>query len=276
VRFYANKLAEKTGKTVIVDNRAGAMGYIASDFVARAKPDGYTIYICPGSSMLAAAPYLFKTLKFDPINDFEHITTLNEAAFLMCVAASSPFKTVADLTAYLKEKGDGASYASIAPPGLVASEMYKAKFGLKTVEIKYKEQTPLLIDLMGGVVAFTHIDYGSLGGFLQDGKVRALSVTAGKRLKSLPDIPGAEEAGIPGMDLRQWWSVEVPAKTPRSVCDQLEKWFNEIAVDPATVKFLADNGSDPLPGNHEMLKKLLIKETKDWGEYAKLAHLNPI
>ena len=276
VRFYANKLAQKTGATVVVENRAGAMGYIATEYVARAKPDGLTIYIAPGSSMFAAAPVLFKNLKFDPINDFEHITTLNFSAFVLCVSGKGPIRTIPELTEVLRKKGTSGSYATIAPPRVAFGEIYKTRFGLETVEVKYKDQGPLIADVINGVVDFATIDIITVAGMIKDGQLRALSMGSAQRLKSIPDIPGAAEAGIPGLDLKQWWSVAVPAKTPRAICDKLEKLFNEIAVEPDTLKFLLDNGSDPLPGDSSKLKELLVKETANWREYARLGKIEPI
>jgi tripartite-type tricarboxylate transporter receptor subunit TctC len=275
VRFYSNKLAQITGKPVIVENKPGALGNIATEAVARAKPDGYTIYIAPGSSTLASAPSLFKKLGYDPINDFEHITTLSASAFALVVPGTSPFKSVAELTAYLKDKGDAASYGSIAPPSLVAAEIYKQAFGLKTVEVKYKEQGPLLNDLYSGQLAFFFSDLTTIKGQLQEGRIRPLAVTSAKRLRSAPDIPGAEEVGITGMDVITWWSVHVPAKTPKPICDKLEAWFNTIAVEPDVVAFNAAVASDVLPGNSQFLKELLLKQTAAWHDYARLAHLEP-
>jgi tripartite-type tricarboxylate transporter receptor subunit TctC len=275
VRFYSNKLAQITGKPVIVENKPGALGNIATETVARAKPDGYTIYIAPGSSTLASAPSLFKKLGYDPINDFEHITTLSASAFALVVPGTAPFKNVAELTTYLKEKGDAASYGSIAPPSLVSAEIYTAAFGLKTVEVKYKEQGPLLNDLFSGQLAFYFSDLTTIHGQLKSGRIRPLAVTSAKRLTSAPDIPGAQEAGIPGMDVITWWSVHVPAKTPKPICDKLEAWFNTIAVEPDVVAFNAAVASDVLPGNSQSLKALLLKQTEAWREYARLARLEP-
>jgi tripartite-type tricarboxylate transporter receptor subunit TctC len=220
-RFYADKLAKKLGATVVVENRAGAMGYIATEYVARSKPDGLTIYVSPGSSSFAAAPALFKTLRFDPVNDFEHIALLNFAAFALCVPADKPFKTLADLTPYLKQKGAKGSYASVAPPSVVFGETYKARFGLETVEIKYKEAAPIIGDLINGVIDFTCIDLISVAGFIKSGSLRPLAMACAERMKASPDIPGAAEAGIPDFDLKGWWSVAVPAKTPKPICDRL-------------------------------------------------------
>ncbi|HEV2573960.1 MAG TPA: tripartite tricarboxylate transporter substrate binding protein [Beijerinckiaceae bacterium] len=273
VRFYANKLAQLSQRTVIVENKPGAFGNIATEYVARAKPDGLTIYIAPGSSVLAAAPHLFKKLSFDPINDFEHVTTLSKLAFILCVPASKPWKTVAELTAYLKEQGDKASYGSVANTGLVSSEIYKAQFDLKTVEVKYKETSAMFNDLVSEQLAFVHIDPVGVKGLIEQGKVRPLALGAAERMKSLPDIPGAREAGIPNSNLIAWWSVHMPAKTPKPLLDKLEVWFNQIAIDPETVKFLGNIGTDPFPGDSKMLKELLLADTKAWGDYVKLAKI---
>jgi tripartite-type tricarboxylate transporter receptor subunit TctC len=276
IRYYSNKLALKFGGSVVVDNKAGAMGYIATEFVARSKPDGLTIFIAPGSSMFAAAPVLFKSLKFDPINDFEHLTTLNYSAFVLCVASDSPAKSVPELTALLRKKGASGSYASIAPPSVAFGETYKSKFDLQAVEVKYKDQGPLIADVINGVVDFTCIDIITVAGLIKDGRLRPLCMATAERLKSIPDIPGAREAGIPGLDIKNWWSVSVPAKTPRAICDKLEKWFNEINAEPETVKFLSDNGSDPMPGDAASVKALLLEDTKNWREYARIAKIEPV
>jgi tripartite-type tricarboxylate transporter receptor subunit TctC len=275
VRFYSNKLSLATGKPVIVEDKPGALGNIATETVARAKPDGYTIYIAPGSSTLAAAPSLFKKLGYDPINDFEHITTLSASAFALCVPIPSPFNSVAELTAYLTDKGDAASYGSGSPPSLVSAEIYKTAFGLKTVEVKYKEQGALLNDLFSGQLAFFFSDLTTINGQLKAGRVRPLAVTCAKRLTSAPEIPGAEEAGIPNMNVITWWSVHVPARTPKPICDRLETWFNAIAIAPDVVAFNAAVGSDVLPGNSQSLKALLVKQTAEWHEYARLARIEP-
>jgi tripartite-type tricarboxylate transporter receptor subunit TctC len=182
---------------------------------------------------------------------------------------------VSELTAYLKEKGDAASYGSVAPPSLVSAEIYKAAFGLKTVEVKYKEQGPLLNDLFSGQLAFFFSDLTTIHGQLKAGRIRPLAVTSAKRLASAPEIPGAQEAGIPNMDVITWWSVHVPAKTPRPICDKLEAWFNAIAVEPDVVAFNKAVASDVLPGNSQSLKALLLKQTEAWHEYARLARIEP-
>jgi len=135
-RFYARKLQEALRATTILENKVGAFGNIASEYVAKAKPDGQTILITPGFSTLAAVRSLYKHPPFNPVSDFEHITTLSKVAFVLIVAGDSSYKTVSDLTNYLQAKGDLASYGSVSNTGVAASELYKAYFNLSTVEIK--------------------------------------------------------------------------------------------------------------------------------------------
>jgi tripartite-type tricarboxylate transporter receptor subunit TctC len=276
VRYFSNKLSEMVGKTVVVENKAGAFGNIATSYVARAKPDGYTIYIAPGSSVLAAAPSLFRTLNYDPVNDFDHITTLFRVAFIQIVDAKSPFKTVDDLTKYLKEKGDKASYGSVANTGLVSSELYKKSAGLNTVEVKYKEVQSMLVDLLAGNIAFCHIDPTSVLGQLQDNSIRPLSTSSVQRIKLLPNVPGSAEAGIKDLDVIAWWSVHTPKGTPKAIVDQLEVWFNKLARDEEVGKWLINIGCDPYPGDHNLVRQLLDKDTKAWVDYVKLANIQPL
>lgn len=275
IRFYGQRLAARSGATVVVENKPGAFGNIATEAAARAKPDGYTIYICPSSSMLVANRFIFKKLNFDPLNDFEHITTLQVFAFSLLVKADR-FKTVPELTAYLKEKGDKASYGSIAAPGFISAEIYKAKFGLKAVEVKYKEQNSMINDMLNGALDFSFVDLITVAGPVREGKLKGLCMASAEPLKNVPGVPGAREAGIPDLDIRNFWSVHVPAKTPKPVCEQLEKWFNEIALEPEVKAFNAKTGADELPGNSKMLRELLERETKNWAGYAKLANIKPI
>jgi tripartite-type tricarboxylate transporter receptor subunit TctC len=275
VRFYGKKLEDKLGKTIITENKVGAFGNIATEYVSKSKPDGYTLFIAPGSSFLAAAPSLFKKLAYDPINDFDHVTTLSKLPFILIVSGDSPYKNVAELTADLKQKGDKGSYASVANTGIVSSELYKANFGLNTVEVKYKDAGAMLNDLWGHNIEFAHLDPVTAMAHLKTGKLRALATSSKDRFVSLPDVPSAAEAGINNSDIIAWWSVHMPKGTPKPIIDQLETLFNQIAVDEETKKFLANLGSDPFPGNSRMLKDLLLKDTAAWHEYVKIAKIEP-
>ena len=276
VRFYSRKLQALAGQTVIVENKVGAMGRIGMEYAAKSKPDGYTICIAPGATQLAAAPHLYKTMPFDPINDFEHVTTLSALPFLLLVSGDNPHKTVADLVDYLKKQGDKASYGQSGVAATVASELFKTQFGLQAVQVGYKDVASVFQDLWAGNLVFTYFDPPSCLAQIKAGKLRALVTTTKERFKSLPDIPSAAEAGITNMDLVVWWSVHAPKGTPTPILDKLEKWFNEIAVAEDTKQFLSEIGYDPLPGNSQTLKTLLLKDDKAWASYVKIAHIEPV
>jgi len=275
VRFFARKLQDAIGKTVLVENKVGAFGNIANEYVARAKPDGYTIYIAP-TNLLAIAPHLYTRLSYDPLNDFETVTTLFKLPFILIVPGDSPFKSVADLTAYLRERGDRASYASVSTVSLVSAELFKAQFGLKTVEVKYKESSAALADLWGGNVVFLYLDPAGSAAHIAAGKLRPLAVTTAQRVEALKDIPGSAEVGIMNSDVFSWWSVHTPRGVPKPILDKLEWIFNQIVVDADTREFLAKSGSDVFPGNARLARELLIKGLKDWGGYVKLAKIEPL
>jgi tripartite-type tricarboxylate transporter receptor subunit TctC len=275
VRFFAKKFQDAIGKTVIVENKVGSFGNIANEYVARSKPDGYTIYIAP-ANLLAIAPHIYTKLSYDPIKDFDHITTLFKIPFLLTVAASSPYKTVADLVADLKARGDKASYGSVSTVSLVSAELFKANFGLSTVEVKYKESASATNDMLGGNLSFVYIDPAGSAANVKLGKVRALAVTTKNRLQSLPDIPGSGEAGIANTDLYSWWTVHTPKGTPKPILQQVEAIFNEIVAAPDTRKFLANAGCDPFPGNSRLANDLIVSGVKQWGEYVKLAKIEPL
>jgi tripartite-type tricarboxylate transporter receptor subunit TctC len=273
VRWFADRIARISGGSVIVENRPGAFGNIATEAVARSKPDGYTIYIAPTSSVLAVAPHIFKQLNYDPVESFDHITTISKVPFMFCVDGKGPLKTLADLTAFLKEKGDQANYGGSANTGIVGAEIYKKAMGLKTVHINYRTPQAGFTDVYGGQIAFYTTDYGTAAAPIQQGLLRPLVVTSAERTKANPDVPGARESGIAGLDLTAWWAVHTPKGTPPAIQQSLASWFNQLVLEPETAKFLATVGADPFPGAGLNVRDMLIKETKDWEGYVALTNM---
>ena len=273
VRWFAQKISVISGGSVIVENRPGAFGNIATEAVARSKPDGYTIYIAPTSSVLAVAPHIFNTLNYDPVESFDHITTISRVPFMFCVDAKGPFKTMADLTAHLKEKGDAANYGGSANTGIVGAEIYKKAMGLKTVHISYRTPQAGFADVYSGQLAFYTTDYGTAAGPIKQGLLRPLVSTAAERTRANPEVPGAREAGIPGLDLMAWWAVHTPRGTPEPVRKQLGGWFDQLVLEPETATFLASVGADPFPGKAIDVRALLVKEIEAWKGYVQLTNM---
>jgi tripartite-type tricarboxylate transporter receptor subunit TctC len=275
VRFFSEKLSRLAGKSVVVENRPGASGNIATDVVAKSKPDGYTISIMPASSTLAAAPHLFKHVQFDPFKDFIPVTTVARLTFAIAVDANKPFKTLAELTAALKAKPGNGFYGTGNNTGLVAAEIYKERMGLATTHVNYVASGTALQDLTSGNVDFISYDASFLIGHARSGRVRILATTSAERAVGTPDVPTFAESGIAGVDLTPWWGVVVPAGTPKPIVDQLEKWFNQISADPETRNFLVPLGAEPFQSTGEKMAQLLRSDYERWGQYAKLAKIQP-
>ena len=275
VRFYSEKLSKLAGRPVIVDNRPGANGMLATSELARAKPDGYTIMITPASSTIAAAPYLFKNLSFDPAKDFAAVTTIASLSFVLAVDAAKPVRSIPELIASLKQKPNDGFYGTSNNTGVIAAELFKAKVGLKTVYAPYKTNTQALTDLLQGLIDF--IAYDATWAITQHraGRIRILAATAAKRSAALPEIPTLAELDYGGSDVTPWWGVVVPAGTPKAVVDKLAAWFNQITADEDTKLFLARNAFEPFPGTPEQMQALMKSDTERWKGYAEIAKIQP-
>jgi tripartite-type tricarboxylate transporter receptor subunit TctC len=275
VRYYSDRLARLAGKPVVVENKTGVQGNIATEYVARSKADGYTIMITPASSTLAAARYLFKQLPFDPDKDFTPVTTLAKLSFAIAIDAKSPVRSITELTEHLKKKPGHGAYATGSNTGQVTGELYKEMAGLRTTYIPYKQTMSALTDVISGEVDFMTYDITFLLPQARSGRVRILAVTSAARLATLPEIPTMAESGFPGYDLTPWWGVVVPAGTPKAVVDKLATWFNQITASEETRKFLENLATDPFPGNPESMAALLHTEIEQWGKYVRLAKIEP-
>jgi tripartite-type tricarboxylate transporter receptor subunit TctC len=274
VRYYASKLAEVAGKPVVTENRPGAQGLLGTEAVARAKPDGYTISINPVASTLAAAVHIFKTLSFDPLKDFEFGGTLLSTSFVLVVAPKRSIQTVADLTKYLKEKKGDTFYGGSTNVGIVASEIYKNAIGVDAKRVNYRSAFDAINEMANGNIDFYFTDATTALGQIATGRYRPLAVTGSKRTKALPDVPTMTEVGIP-MDFAPWWGTIMPAGTPKPIVEKLTAWLDKVSARPETDEFLTRNGLDPLPGDAALLRAMLARDTKRWGEWVKLAQIEP-
>jgi tripartite-type tricarboxylate transporter receptor subunit TctC len=273
VRYFAEKLRPITGRTVIVENKAGAAGNIASEYTARAKPDGHTIFV-HAATAVAANMSLFKSPPVDVGKTIQVAATINRQPFMLVVDAKSPYKTVAELTAAMKAKGDKATYATAAPTGIIMGEIYKNAAGLQAVEVNYKTAPDSLNELTSGKVDYGMHDPVFSLAQQREGRLRILAVSTGKRLQASADLPTMTEVGIP-MDLTGWWAAMVPTGTPKPVIDQIHKWFVEIVSTEDTKKFLNSFGGDPNIMSPDEAQAQFLKEIKNWGDYVKMAKIQP-
>jgi tripartite-type tricarboxylate transporter receptor subunit TctC len=276
VRYYSDRLAKLAGKAVVVENKPGAQGLLATDFVAKSKPDGYTIMITPASSTLATAPHIFKQIPFDPMRDFAPVTTINTLAFVIAVDASKPIKTLDELIAALKAKPSHGLYGTGSNTGQVAAELFKTRVGLTSTYIPYKASTQALTSLLQGDVDWLSYDATWASTQVEPkGRLRILAVTSAKRSGTLPNVPTLAELGLKDFDITPWWGVVVPAGTPRAAIDKLAGWFNEITNSEDTKTFLARSALDAFPGTPESMAALLKADMERWAGYVRLAKIEP-
>lgn len=271
VRYFAEKLRPIAGRTVIVENKVGAASNVATEYVARSKPDGYTLYPFAGTTV-AASMHLFKNPPVDVGKALRVAATTSNLAFMLVVAANSPYKTVAELTAAMKAKGDKASYAVAANPGIIMGAIYKNTAGLQAVEVQYRSAPDSLNELTSGKLDYGLHDPIFALSQVREGRLRVLAVSAGKRLLSLPDIPTMTESGIP-MDLSLWWGVMVATGTPKPIIDKINQWFTQIVSSEDTKKFLNASGADPMIRTPEQAQAMFETAIKEWGEYVRMAKI---
>jgi 2-methylaconitate cis-trans-isomerase PrpF/tripartite-type tricarboxylate transporter receptor subunit TctC len=272
-RTIAQKLGPMLGQTVIIDNRAGANGSIASEFVARSAPDGHTLmlgYIATHSMNPA-----LQKLRYDPVTDFEPIGLVGYSPTLLVANTSAPVKDVRDLIAQLKAKPDKYSYAS-AGNGTAphfAAELFKLNAGVVMLGVPYKGSAPAVSDTIGGQTQFMFPSLFTAYPFIKTGKLKALAVAGPKRVPSLPDVPTLKEAGVDGVDVTQWYAIFAPAKTPKPIVDQLNKAINQVLADKEVIKRIEDHGADVETGTPEQLRTLVQTELAKWKRVVQDARL---
>ena len=274
IRYYSTKLSELAGKPVIVENKPGAQGNIATEYVVRAKPDGYTIMLTPASATLAAAVSFFKKLPFDPLKDVQPVVLLSKLAFVIAVDGKSPVRSIADLTQALQKKPGNGAYGTTSNTGIVSAELYKQRTGLKTNYVAYKGNE-LFNDLHGGQIDFISMAPTSLVEPIRAGKMRGLAVTSSTRLGFFPELPTMAESGFPDYDLTPWIGVVVPAGTPKPIIDKLAAWHRQINSTAETKEKLVLFGMDPLDGDAAAMAARIRSDTEKWAEFVKLARIEP-
>jgi tripartite-type tricarboxylate transporter receptor subunit TctC len=274
VRYFGEKVRPLAGRTIIVENKAGAAGNIAAVYTARAKPDGHTVYV-HAASAIAANMHLFKAPPIDAAKDLQIAAGVNRQPFMVMVPANSPYKTLAELTAAMKAKGDKASYAQSNTSGKVMGEMYKAATGIQAVEVPYRTANDSLNDFASGRLDFGMMDPVFALSQERAGRLRSLAVSTPQRMQAVPQLPTMAEAGIPGVELLTWFAAMVPAATPRPIIDKLNKWFNEVLATDETKAFLNSFGGDPFITTPDDAQALFRQGVKDWEGYVKTARIEP-
>jgi tripartite-type tricarboxylate transporter receptor subunit TctC len=273
-RIVAPKLAASLGTSVVVENKAGAGGNVATEYVARAAPDGYTILL-GNVGALTVAPHLVAKLGYDPLRDLAPITMAVVFANVLVVDPKLPVASLADFVKYAKEKPGAISYGSsgIGGAGHLAGELLKQMAGIDIVHVPYKGGGPAMQGMLGGQVQAIFATPVSAGGQIKGGKVRAVATTGTARSPELPDVPTVAESGYPGYEALNWYAYLAPAATPRPVVDRLNAEIVAALKAPDVREQLARQGVEPQPGTPEALRKYMERELATWGRVVKEAKI---
>jgi tripartite-type tricarboxylate transporter receptor subunit TctC len=271
-RMLATSINQEAKVPVIVENKPGADGNIAGQFVARAAPDGYTVFITTNSTH-AANVSTYKSMPFDPKADFAPVAGLVKIPNLLGVKADSPAKTIAEFVAMAKKSPKPLTFGSSSQTSRGAGEAMKVAAGVDLLNVPYKGSPQALTDLIGGQIDSIFGDPISAGGMVSKGLIRVLAVTSAARVPTMPDVPTLAESGLANFELTAWVALFAPAKTPRDAIDKLNAYANAFLKSPATTKHFATMGSLAFPTTPEQLGAFAEEETKRWARIVEFAKI---
>jgi tripartite-type tricarboxylate transporter receptor subunit TctC len=269
-RIVADKMSEALGQQIVVDNRAGAGGTVATRQVAKMAPDGYTILLAY-TGTLATGPSLYPDAGYDPRKDFAPIGLIGAAPTLLVVYPGFPVHSLKELIALAKEKPSTINYSSagIGTVGHIAGELLSTLTDIKLVHIPYKGTGPSLTDLLGGHVSMSFTPIPAAIGHVHSGALRALAVTAAKRSELAPDVPTSAEAGLPGLEAALRYGLVAPAGTSAPIIARLNKELNAALATARVREQLAAEGAEPLPGTPEDYAADIDREETKWSKVVK-------
>lgn len=272
-RFLGTRLGDALGQQVVVDNLAGAAGIVGAERVARAAPDGYTLFV--GSSAVVINPNLYKKVGYDVVRDFQPITALALAPLVLVVHPSLPARSVREFIALLKARPGVINYASggSGSAAHMAAELFKAMAGVDMVHVPYKGTAPALIDLAGGHVSVGFYTVSATSGHVKTGRLRALGLSALKRSPAVPELPTVAEAGLPGFEASTWIGVLAPAGTPRELIERLHGEITKILALPDVQQAFAVQGFDMIANTPTEFATQIKGDLGKWARVIKAAKL---
>lgn len=270
-RLVAQRLSDTIKQSIIVDNRAGGAGNIGAELAARANPDGYTLLV-GSATILAVNPIIFK-VAYNPARDFSPITRLGSQPHLMVVHPSVAGNSVREFVTLAKEKSARLNYGSSGTggPAHLGGELFKIVSGLDMQHIPYKGTGPAVIDLVGGQIQVGLLSLASSLPHVKTGKLKALAVTSPKRAIVAPELLTVAESGYPGFEVRSWYGLLAPARTPTAIIDKLASQIAAVLRQPEVVARLASDGAEPGGDTPAEFAAYIRSEAERWGKVVKTA-----
>lgn len=263
-RLHASRLQDAIGQTIVVDNRGGAGGVIATELAARAAADGYTLLFTSLPHVIN--PPLYRKVGYHPVRDFQPVTLLVNVPLLMAVPAAQPLKTVKDVIALAKAGPGKVNYGSAGngSSSHLAMEMFKSMAAVDIQHIPYKGTGPLITDLLSGQVSLTIASIVPLIPHVRAGKLRPVAVSGVKRSGTLPDVPTIAESGVPGYDMTNWFGILAPAGLPEPILGRLDETLRRIVAAPDVREVYAQQGADPVGAGPEAFARIIAADIPKW------------
>ena len=273
-RALGQSVSEQGKQAVVVDNKPGASGFLAAQFVAKASPDGHTVLITTNTTH-AANEHLYKSMPYDPVKDFAPVTLLGKGGQIMIVNPKVQAKTVGEFLALAKKNPGKLSFGSGSSSSRIAGELLQQMAGIELLHIPYKSNPLAITDLLGGQIDMMITDTATGLPQVKGGKVRALGVTARTRTPLAPDIPTIDEAGVKGYEMGYWFAAYVPAKTPAATVARLQKMLVAATKSASAKAFYENTGTEIVTSTPEELAKFQSAESQKWGRIIKAAKIEP-
>jgi tripartite-type tricarboxylate transporter receptor subunit TctC len=270
-RIVGQKLSESLRQPVIIDNKPGGGAIVATEYVAKSAPDGYTLLV-GASGAMAVNPAVYAKLPYDSIRDFVPVSELGSFPLILIVNASSPIKSIAELIAFAKANPDKANYSSSSAAFQLVTELFKQKTGAPMQEIPYKGANDSVMAVISGQVTATIADAGPVSGQVQGGQVRALAVATPERTEDLPDVPTMKEAGA-DVDAVLWSGIFAPRRTPPAIVKKLEGELMRIARLPDVVTRFKPLGIVSVGNSSEEFARILASDIARWAEVARAGNI---
>jgi tripartite-type tricarboxylate transporter receptor subunit TctC len=273
-RIIGDALSRALKQPVVLDHKPGANGAIAASAVARAAPDGYTIFMTTVSTH-SANPNLLKSIPYDPVRDFAALSRVGNLPFMLVIDPQIRARSVPEFIAYVKANPGKFSYASTNAIGLVAGATLKRTADLDLVHVPYRSSPQAINDVMTGRLAMMFVDFALGSPQAKAGHVRALAVTTKERSALLPDIPSMTESGLPSFDLIPWNAIFAPANTPKPIVLRLNAELRRILADPTVKERLAGIGFDAFASTPEELETFVREDLANWTRWVQEAGIEP-
>lgn len=272
-RIVAAKMSSNIGQAVVVENRAGASGIVGAEHVSKSAPDGYTIMLATPAPMTIAGGSGRK-LNYDPLKDFAGVSQGVLQTPLLVVAPAAPYKTVADLIAAAKSKPGAMNFGSagVGNSQHLAGELFNQMAGINTVHVPYTGTALGLTAVIAGQIDFYFSDPSAMP-LIRSGKLRALAVSTLRRSANLTEVPTVAESGLPGYEYTNWYGLVVPAKTPRTIIQYLNREFTLVLNTPEIRERLVSAGMDPAPSSPEELDAFLPRDQEKWARVVRAANI---